>query len=111
VKLLSDGGVTIAMGTDSGAVVGRWQGYNEHREIELMVKAGLTPMQAIVAATGGAARVMKLDQQLGTLQPGKWADFIVLSGNPLTDIRNTRQIDSVWIAGRRLGPMGTNVSF
>jgi imidazolonepropionase-like amidohydrolase len=102
VKLLSDGGVTIAMGTDSGAVVGRWQGYNEHREIELMVKAGLSPMQALVAATGGAARVMKVDQQLGTLQAGRWGDFMVLTANPLTDIRNTRQIDSVWIAGRRL---------
>jgi imidazolonepropionase-like amidohydrolase len=108
VKLLSDGGVTVAMGTDSGAVVGRWQGYNEHRELELMVKAGVTPMQALVAATGGAARVTQLDQQLGTLQPGKWADFIVLSANPLTDIRNTRQIDSVWVAGRRLGPIGSN---
>jgi imidazolonepropionase-like amidohydrolase len=64
-------------------------------------------MQALVAATGGAARVMRLNQ-LGTLEPGKWADFIVLSANPLTDIRHTRQIDSVWIAGRRLGPMGTN---
>ena len=108
VKLLSDGGVTIAMGTDSGAVVGRWQGYNEHRELELMVKAGLTPMQALVAATGGAARVTKLDPQLGTLQVGKLADFVVLRANPLTDIRNTRQIDSVWIAGRRLGPIGPN---
>ena len=108
VKLLSDGGVTIAMGTDTGAVVGRWQGFNEHRELELMVEAGLTPMQALVAATGGAAHVTRLDQQLGTLQPGKWADFVVLTANPLTDIRNTRQIDSVWIAGRRLGSMGRN---
>ncbi len=108
VKLLSDGGVTIAMGTDSGAVVGRWQGYNEHRELELMVKAGLTPMQALVAATGGAARVMKLDNQLGTLELQKWADFIVLTANPLADIRNTRQIESVWIAGRRLAPIGAN---
>jgi imidazolonepropionase-like amidohydrolase len=108
VKLLSDAGVAIAMGTDSGAAVGRWQGFNEHRELELMVKAGLSPMQALVTATGGAARVMKLDQQLGSLQAGKWADFIVLSANPLTDIRNTRQIDSVWIAGRRLGPMAPN---
>jgi imidazolonepropionase-like amidohydrolase len=96
------------MGTDSGAVVGRWQGYNEHRELELMVKAGLTPMQALVAATGGAARVMKLDNQLGTLELQKWADFIVLTANPLADIRNTRQIESVWIAGRRLAPIGAN---
>ena len=59
-------------------------------------------MQTLVAATGAAARVMKLDAQLGTLQPGKWADFIVLSADPLADIKNTRQIDAVWIAGRRL---------
>jgi imidazolonepropionase-like amidohydrolase len=103
LKLLSDGGVPIAMGTDTGAnLVGRWQGFFEHMELEMMVKAGMTPMQTIVAATGGAARVMKLDAKLGTLQPGKWADFVVLNANPLTDIRNTRQIDSVWIAGRRL---------
>ena len=102
VKLLSDGGVMIGLGTDTGAAIGRWQGFNEHRELELMVKAGLSPMQALTAATGGAARVLKVDQQLGTLQPGKWADFVVLGANPLTDIRNTRQIDSVWIAGRRL---------
>ena len=82
--------------------MGRWQGFFEHTELEMMVKAGLTPMQALVAATSGAARVMKLDASLGTLQAGKWADFVVLTANPLTDIRNTRQIDSVWIAGRRL---------
>jgi imidazolonepropionase-like amidohydrolase len=108
VKLLSEGGVTIAMGTDSGAVVGRWQGYNEHRELELMVKAGLSPMKSIVAATGGAARVTRLDTLLGTLEPGKWADFLVLNANPLSDIRNTRQIDSVWIAGRQLPPSTPN---
>lgn len=103
VKLLSDGGVAIAMGTDTGAnLVGRWQGYFEHTEMELMVKAGLTPMQAITAATGTAAKVMKLDAELGTLQPGKWADFVVLAANPLTDIRSLRQIDSVWIGGRKL---------
>ena len=102
VKILADAGAPIAMGTDTGAGEGRWQGYFEHVELELMVKAGLTPMQALVAATGGAASVMKIDGHLGTLQPGKWADLLVLSANPLTDIRNTRQIDSVWIAGRRV---------
>jgi imidazolonepropionase-like amidohydrolase len=103
LKLLSDAGVSIAMGTDSGAnLVGRWQGYFEHTEMEMMVTAGMTPMQTIVAATGAAARVMKPDARLGTLEPGKWADFLVLSANPLTDIRNLRQIDTIWIAGRRL---------
>jgi imidazolonepropionase-like amidohydrolase len=101
LKLLSDAGVTIAMGTDTGASVGRWQGYFEHIELEMMVQAGLTPMQALVAATSGAARVMKLDQA-GTLQPGKWADLVVLNADPLADIRNTRAIHSVWIGGRRL---------
>ena len=67
-----------------------------------MVKAGLTPMQVLVAATGDAARAMKLDADLGTLQPGKWADFLVLNANPLADIRNTREIDAVWIGGRKL---------
>ena len=103
LKLLSDAGVTIAMGTDTGAnLIGRWQGFFEHVELEMMVKAGLTPMQALVAATSGAARVMKLDADLGTLERGKWADFVVLTDNPLTDILKTRQIDSVWIRGQRL---------
>ncbi len=68
LKTLSDAGVTIAMGTDTGTNLGQWQGYFEQVEIEMMVKAGLTPMQAIVASTGGAAKVMKLDQQLGTIR-------------------------------------------
>ena len=102
IKLLSDGGVMIAMGTDSGTGTGRWQGYFEHVEMELMVKAGMTPMQTLVAATGNAAKVMKIDDELGTLQPGKRADLVVLNADPLADIKNTRSIDSVWIDGRRL---------
>ena len=102
LKTLSDAGVTIALGTDSGTNLGQWQGYFEHTELEMMVKAGLTPMQALVAATSGAARVMKLDTKVGTLQPGKMADLVVLNADPLVDIRNTRRLDSVWIAGRKL---------
>jgi imidazolonepropionase-like amidohydrolase len=71
-------------------------------ELEMMVKAGLTPMQALVAGTGGAAHVWRLEQNLGTIQPGKQADLLVLNANPLTDILNTRQIDSIWIGGHRL---------
>jgi imidazolonepropionase-like amidohydrolase len=108
LKILSDGGVRIAMGTDSGTQVGRWQGYFEHVELEMMVKAGMTPMQVLVAATSGSAAAMKLDQ-LGAIQPGKQADLLVLNADPLTDIRNTRQIHSVWVGGRRLAAgVGTN---
>ena len=102
LKTLSDAGVTIALGTDSGTNEGQWQGYFEHVELEELVKSGLTPMQALIAGTSGAAKAANVQQQLGTIAPGKQADLLVLTANPLTDIRNTRQIDSVWIAGRRL---------
>lgn len=102
LKILSDAGVSIAMGTDSGAGVGRWQGYFEHVELAMMVESGMTPMQALVAATGGAARVMRLDATLGTLEPGKHADFLVLAANPLAHILHTRTLEQVWIGGRKL---------
>ena len=74
----------------------------EHLELEYMTKAGLTPMQALVAATGTAARCLKTADQLGTLEAGKWADFSVLGANPLDDIRNTQKLESVWIAGNQV---------
>jgi len=102
LKLLSDAGVPIAMGTDTGAPTGRWQGYFEHLEMEMMAEAGLTPMKVLVAATGGAAKVMRIDDQVGTLRPGRQADLLVLGANPLKDIRNTHSLEQVWIAGRKL---------
>jgi imidazolonepropionase-like amidohydrolase len=89
------------MGTDSGPP-GRFQGYFEHLEMEMMADAGLTPMQILVAATGNAARCVALDHEIGTLEAGKRADFVVLESNPLDDIRNTRSIESVWIDGNRV---------
>lgn len=100
LKLLSDAGVKIAMGTDTGPPT-RFQGYFEHLELEQMVNAGLTPMQVIVAATGNAV-YPKNKNNLGTLESGKKADFIVLSKDPLSDIRNTRSIESVWIGGNKI---------
>jgi len=100
LKLLSDAGVTIAFGTDSGPPA-RFQGYFEHMELELMVESGLTPMQAIVSATRDATRIPQ-QQRIGTLEAGKQADFIVLSANPLNDIKNTRSIESVWIGGNKI---------
>jgi imidazolonepropionase-like amidohydrolase len=99
LKKLSDAGIVIAMGTDSGGGPGRFQGYFEHLELEYEVKAGLTPMQALISATSGAAKAVNISQQAGTLEKGKWADFVVLTANPLDDIKNTRAIDSVWIGG------------
>ena len=101
VKRLADAGVPIAMGTDTGPT-GRFQGYFELMELELMVKAGLSPLQALRAATRDAARCLKVDAELGTLEPGKWADFVALDASPLTSIANVRRISSVWIAGNRV---------
>ena len=99
-KKLVDAGIRIAFGTDTGPA-GRFQGYFEQLELKQMVDAGLTPMQALVSATSDAADCMHLDR-LGTLEPGNWADLIILNANPLEDIRNTREIDSAWIAGNRV---------
>jgi imidazolonepropionase-like amidohydrolase len=101
LKTLSDAGVPIAMGTDTGPT-GRFQGYFELMELEQMVSAGLTPRQALTAATRDAARCMKLDRDLGTIEPGKWADFVVLDADPLANISNVRRIASVWIAGNQV---------
>lgn len=101
LKALADAGVRIAMGTDTGPAA-RFQGYFEQVELEMMVQAGLTPKQALKATTADAARCMRVQGQVGTLEPGAWADLIVLTANPLDNIRNTRSIESVWIAGNRL---------
>ncbi|MDT8428727.1 MAG: amidohydrolase family protein [Pseudomonadales bacterium] len=100
LKILSDAGVRIAMGTDSGPVA-RFQGYFEHLEMAMMADAGMSPMAILQAATATAAECLGLTDT-GTLVSGNWADFVVLDANPLEDIRNTRTISQVWIAGNRV---------
>jgi imidazolonepropionase-like amidohydrolase len=100
LKKLSDAGVKIGFGTDSGPPA-RFQGYFEQWEMELMNQAGLTPMQIITDATRNAAEFLQA-MDLGTLERGKWADLIVLDKNPLENIRNTRAIDMVMIAGNKI---------
>jgi imidazolonepropionase-like amidohydrolase len=102
LKILSDAGINIAMGTDSGGGPGRFQGYFEHLELEYETKAGLTPMQALVSATSGAAKAINISREVGTLEKGRLADFLVLTANPLDDIKNTRAIESVWVGGVRV---------
>jgi imidazolonepropionase-like amidohydrolase len=106
LKKLFDAGVLVALGTDSGAFPPRAQGFSEHLEMELMVSAGLTPLQAITVATRNAAKAMRLADQ-GILSPGMRADFIVLNSNPADDIRATQEIHSVWKKGLQVsyGPL------
>jgi imidazolonepropionase-like amidohydrolase len=92
-------GVRIGLGTDTGGVTGGGAfGLASHIEMELMVKAGLTPAQAIVAATRTSAGILGLDS-LGTIAPGKSADFLVLDANPLEAIAHTRRISTVYMQG------------
>lgn len=97
LKRLSDAGVPILFGTDSG-VPTRFMGYFEHLEMQMMQEAGLTPMQIIRSASKNAAEFMGL-KDLGVLSPGNWADFLVLDADPLQDIRNIKNISAVYIAG------------
>jgi len=98
LKKLSVAGARIVLGGDTGLQDDPF-GFAEHRELELMVDAGMTPMQALAAATSSGADYLRL-KDIGILAPGKRADFVVLDGNPLEDITNTRRIAQVFLRGR-----------
>ena len=100
---MSDAGIRVAFGTDTGPA-GRFQGFFEHLELEMMVAAGLTPMQALVCATGDAAACWGKQGQVGTIAPGAPPICSCSPANPLDAITNTRAIDAIYIGGRRLDP-------
>ena len=106
---LNAAGVTIALGDDTG-IKNTFYGYGEHHELELMVAAGMTPMQAIVAATKTPAELLKLDR-LGTLARGKSADFIVLDANPIENVGNTRKISKIYQRGLEVDRMALRATF
>jgi imidazolonepropionase-like amidohydrolase len=95
VGALHRAGIPIVAGTDQTV-----PGHSLHREIELYVQAGFTPMEAIQAATIVPARVMKLEKETGTIEAGKRADLIVIDGDPLADIHNTRNVELVTAGGK-----------
>jgi imidazolonepropionase-like amidohydrolase len=103
LKKLSDSGVRIAFGTDSGGAADRFfvQGYSEHREMELMVQSGLTPMQVIQSFSKGASEALGIDKEFGTLAKGKVADLLVLEKNPLDNITNMRSIQTIYLGGKK----------
>ncbi|RYG04491.1 MAG: amidohydrolase [Chitinophagaceae bacterium] len=92
-------GITVVMGTDSGAMPIRAQGFSEHRELQLLVQAGLTPLQAITTATKNGALMLGIADRTGTIEKGKVADLLILEGNPSVDISNTKKIYKVYKAG------------
>lgn len=98
-KTLVDAGVKVAFGTDTGPP-GRFTGFFEHWEAELMVEAGISPMRVIESWSKYSSEALGVDNQFGTLAKGKNADLIVLDANPLDDIRNTRKIHAVYIDGK-----------
>ena len=103
LKILYDAGVHIASGTDSGASPGRIPGFSEHRELEDLVAAGLTPLQAIGDATGSTGELIHALNpaiNVGLVAPGYSADLLILAANPLVDIKNTRKITAIYHRGR-----------
>jgi len=101
LRTLFDAGIEVALGTDSGPAL-RFQGFFEHRELQLMVESGLMPTQAIECATRNAALILGVNDEFGTLEAGRGADFLVLRADPLEDIHNTEKLSAVWLAGTQV---------
>ena len=95
---LNAAGVTIVLGTDDGAVRDHFYAYTAHRELRLMVEAGMSPAQVLTAATKTSADVLRLTDR-GRLEPGSRADLLVLDANPLDDIAHTTRIAAVYQNG------------
>jgi imidazolonepropionase-like amidohydrolase len=103
VKKMTDAGVRVGFGTDSGGDSNRYfvQGFSEHRQMELLRSAGLTPMQIIVMFSKNNSELLGIDKDFGTLAKGKAADLLVLAKNPLDDIANMRTMDAVYLGGKK----------
>jgi imidazolonepropionase-like amidohydrolase len=104
VKQMRDCGVTILAGTDTGDP---WTipGVSLYEELRLLVEAGLTPMEALRSATALPAKYLRWDESVGLVRKGFVADFVLLSANPLVDIRNVSKVVGVSVRGQYFGPL------
>lgn len=100
LKKLYDAGVKVGFATDSGPPA-RFSGFSEHKEMDLMAEAGFTPNQIITIFSKNSAEFLGHSHDLGTLEKGHWADLVVLTRNPVENIKNARTIESVYIAGNK----------
>jgi len=103
LRAVRDAGIPIAMGTDAGNI-GTLHGPSVYREMRLMAQAGLSPLEVLRAATVGGAMAMGMPKDLGTIEPGKLADLLVLDADPLADVANLERIDRVMKDGRIFVP-------
>lgn len=108
VKALHDAGVTIALGTDAG-MTGTPHGVSTLKELELLVRAGLTPSQALIAGTANSAKVLGELDDRGTIEKGKRADIVLIAGQPWSDIADVYKTDRVFVDGVQVHGPGTKL--
>jgi predicted amidohydrolase YtcJ len=101
VGLMHEAGVPIGAGTDTPIGFAA-PGYSLHSELEMLVRAGLSPMEALRSATMRPAEFFGLEGEMGTIAPGRLADLVLLTGNPLGDITQTRSVHAVVTKGQFL---------
>src|SRR4029077_18357208 len=102
VNAMHRAGVSFLAGTDTPPGVYIFPGFSLHEELQRFVAAGFTPMEALQTATLNPAKFLGMDDRLGTVEKGKFADLVLLDANPLDDIRNTQKIAAVVVNGRYL---------
>ncbi|MGB2635651.1 MAG: amidohydrolase family protein [Candidatus Acidiferrum sp.] len=100
VQLLHKAGVPFLAGTDTPPGVYIFPGFSLHEELQRFVAAGFTPLEALQTATLNPARFFQMEDQLGTIEKGKFADLVFLDANPLEDIRNTQKVTAVILNGK-----------
>ena len=102
--MCGEAGVRIIAGTDGPGIAVLAPGFALHREMELLVASGLSPLQALRAATYTAAEALGKEEQLGTVEPGKFADLVLLDADPLASVQNLKQIHLVVQGGKTYEP-------